>query len=63
MRDSILLELAARWEREAAPVATSAASQSNERDHGDAIGRGHREAKRECADTIRTLVKMLGEDK
>ena len=61
MKDDILLELASRWEREAndnIPV-----DGSPEAAISNAVERGHRECKRECADTIRTLVSVLGEGK
>lgn len=58
MNDSVLLELARRWE--------SDATEPKARDGSDAaivtnaIAQGERQEKRECADTLRTLVDMLG---
>lgn len=59
MKDSILLELAARWERDAKTPEITDGSQ--EAAIENAVARGHRECKRECADTIRTLISVLGE--
>lgn len=52
MNDNVLLELANRWRDDA----------SNLNDTGvvDLKTLGHREAKRECADTLRMLVSILG---
>ena len=59
MKDAILVELAARWDRDATdPHIEDGSEDAKIR---NAISRGERQAKRECADTIRTLVKMLGE--
>lgn len=59
MKDAVLLELANRWELEAkAPDCedgSEAAKVSN------AAGHAHRQAMRACADTLRSLVKMLGD--
>lgn len=60
MKDSILVELAARWDRDAAnPHVEDGSEEAKIR---NAISRGERQAKRECADTIRALVQMLGGD-
>ncbi|MCK4827109.1 hypothetical protein KA005_65865 [bacterium] len=59
MNNEVLLELAARWERDARPV--GAEDGSEEARIGNAVQQGQRECKRECADTLRTLVKMLGD--
>jgi hypothetical protein len=59
MNKEVLLELAARWERDARPL--GAEDGSEEARIGNAVAQGHRECKRECADTLRTLVQMLGE--
>jgi hypothetical protein len=58
MKDAILLELAERWERDAVPPQCS--DGSPEAAIGNAVDKGQREAKRECADTLRTLVSILG---
>jgi len=59
MKDTILIELAARWEREA--VTPDCLDVSEEDAIGDYIEQGNRKAKRECADTLRILVSMLGD--
>lgn len=58
MKDAILIELAARWDRDA--VSPQCDDGSEEAKVANAVRRGERQAKRECADTIRTLVQMLG---
>ena len=58
MKDAILLELAERWERDA--VSPQVADGSPEAAVGNAKAQGQRESKRECADTLRTLVLLLG---
>ena len=58
MKDAVLMELAERWEREAKTPEIEDGS-----DHakiGNAKGQGWREGKRECAETLRVLVGMLG---
>lgn len=58
MKDAILLELAARWERDAK---TPQCEDGDPRAQlTNAEYKGERQAKRECADTLRTLVQMLG---
>lgn len=59
MKDSILLELARRWDQDA--MEPHALDGSPEAVEGNAVARGERQAKRECADALRTLVSMLGE--
>jgi len=61
MKDAILLELANRWEQEA--KTPECLDGSPEADIRNAVSKGHRECKRECADTVRTLVSLLGEAK
>ena len=59
MKDAVLLELAARWEREAkAPECEDGSEQAK---IPNAIASGERRALRACADTLRTLIDMLGE--
>ncbi|HEY0684677.1 MAG TPA: hypothetical protein VGD45_20240 [Steroidobacter sp.] len=58
MNDSVLLELARRWESDA--KTPNAMDGSDEAKIPNAIAQGERQAKRECADTLRTLVSMLG---
>ena len=58
MKDAILIELAARWDRDA--IAPQRESGYEDAKIGNAVSKGERQAKRECADTIRTLVQMLG---
>ena len=62
MNPEVLLELAKRWEADAKPPDTMEASEEGNCDHAKQEGKaqGEREAKRECADTLRTLVSMLG---
>lgn len=58
MNDAVLIELARRWEMDARePVAMDG---SDEARIPNAIAQGERQAKRECADMLRTLVSMLG---
>ncbi len=59
MKNEVLLELAARWDRDAKPPQCQDGSEGAREQN--AIDKGHRECKRECADTLRTLVKLLGE--
>lgn len=58
MKDVILIELAARWDRDA--ISPQVEDGSEEAKIRNTVSRGERQAKRECADTLRTLVKMLG---
>ena len=58
MKDAILLELAARWERDA--VAPQCEDGSPDAQRGNNIAQGRREGKRECADALRSLVQLLG---
>ena len=59
MKDAILLELAARWEREAkAPEIEDGSEQAKV---PNAIARGERQGMRMCADALRMLVQMLGD--
>lgn len=58
MKDSILLELAHRWERDAQEP--RAVNGSDEARIPNAVAQGERQAKRECADALRTLVQLLG---
>jgi len=59
MNDSVLLELARRWELDARTP--NAMDGSDEAKIPNAIAEGERQAKRECADTLRSLVLMLGQ--
>lgn len=58
MNDSVLIELARRWESDA--EIPNAMDGSDEAKVPNAIAQGERQAKRECADTLRVLVSMLG---
>lgn len=60
MKDAILIELAARWERDA--TTPECEDGSKEAEIGNAIAKGERQTKRECADTLRALVSMLGQE-
>lgn len=59
MKDAVLLELAARWERDA--KAPDCEDGSEEAKISNAKARGERETLRMCADTLRSLVQMLGD--
>ena len=59
MKDAVLLELATRWDKEA--KSPECQNGSKEAEIGNAKAEGGRETKRECADTLRTLVGMLGD--
>lgn len=59
MKDEVLVELARRWERDAAEPGVEDGSPGAE--VNNAKSQGMRETKRECADTLRTLVLILGE--
>jgi hypothetical protein len=59
MKDAVLLELAARWERDAkAPQCEDGAEAAR---LSNAKQAGNREGRRECADALRMLVALLGE--
>ena len=59
MKNSVLLELAKRWDSDAEePTVTNGSSEAVV---SNSIAKGHREAKRECADTLRKLIDMLGD--
>ena len=58
MKDAVLLELVARWEREA--VAPDCEDGSLEAQRGNDIARGRREGLRECADALRMLISIIG---
>jgi hypothetical protein len=58
MKDLILLELARKWEIDASdPKTANGASEAAIR---NATDKGIREGKRECADTLRSLIVLLG---
>lgn len=59
MKDAVLLELAARWDREAETPETQDGAE--EAKIGNAKAQGERECRRECADTLRILIRMLGD--
>lgn len=59
MKSSILLELAKRWEQDAVePQCQDGAPSAQE---FNAIAKGERQAKRECADALKMLVQLLGD--
>ena len=60
MKDAVLLELASRWEREA--KTPDCEDGSDEAKVSRAASHAHRQALRACADTLRSLVQMLGDD-
>ena len=58
MKEAILIELAKKWEIDASdPKITNGAPEAAIR---NAIDKGIREGKRECADALRSLVVLLG---
>ena len=59
MKDAILLELASRWEQES--KTPECQDGSPEAEISNAKSSGRRECKRECADTLRTLISMIGD--
>lgn len=61
MKDSILLELANRWEANIAKKGDQKGSP--EAMIPNAIEKGIREGKQECIDGLRSLVKLLGDGK
>lgn len=60
MKDTVILELAARFDRDGTPPL--AVDGSEEAKISNAYDQGLREGKRNCADAIRELVKLLGTD-
>ena len=59
MKSSILLELAKRWEQDA--VEPQLQDGAPEAQFCNAVAKGERQAKRECADALKTLVNLLGD--
>jgi hypothetical protein len=59
MKDSIILELCRRWEQ--AAIAPEYTVGNEEAKIQNAIDLGRRECYRECSDTLRTLVSLIGE--
>ena len=60
MKDAVLLELARRWDNDAQqPQCENGADDAQ---IANAIAKGERQAKRACADALRALVGMLGND-
>ena len=58
MNTAVLLELIRRWEHDATePTVMDGSEQAKV---PNAIARGQREAKRECADALRMLISLLG---
>lgn len=59
MKDAVLIELAARWERDAKePQCQDGCDEARV---PNAKAQGERETLRMCADTIRALVHLLGD--
>lgn len=56
MKDEILQELARRWDRDAKVL-----DDTDEATAKNSYNQGRRETLRECADTVRALVSLLGE--
>jgi hypothetical protein len=62
MKDAVLLELAARWERDAQPPKEVVAIDESEAGKiAHAKVEIEREILRACADTLRSLVKLIGD--
>lgn len=59
MKDSVLLELAARWQADAEPPKISQGTVDPVEQAKAAHALGVRETKRECADGLRMLVQLL----
>lgn len=59
MKDAVLLALAERWVHDAKCPEAEVGSPEAAIDNAKA--QGAREAKRECADTLRTLIQTIGE--
>jgi hypothetical protein len=60
MKSAILLELAARWERDARPPQCE--DGAPEAQLTNAQYKGERRAKGMCAEDLRVLVRVLGDD-
>jgi hypothetical protein len=58
MKDAILLELAARWDRDGKPPQVEDGDPRAQMTNAEY--KGERSAKRECANTLRELIRMLG---
>ena len=58
MKDSILIELASKWDRDANPSYPEDGSPSAAL--SNAVEQGRRAGLRECAMSLRTVVKILG---
>ena len=59
MKDSVLYELANRWDRDA--EAPNCEDGSPEAQRGNDVAKGIREGKRECADCLRSLIQLIGD--
>ena len=59
MRDSIVLELAKRWDAAARDPMVEDGSPDAE--INNAVARASREVRRECAESLRVLVALLGD--
>jgi len=59
MKDAVLIGLAERWKAEAETPETVGGSEDTA--VSDAIKQGDRRTKRECAETLLTLVRLLGD--
>lgn len=59
MKDAVLMELAKRWDTEAENPVCEDGSESAR--IGNAVAKGRREAKAECAERLRLLINMLGD--
>lgn len=59
VKNSVLIELAKRWDDDAKEP--EFLDGSNEAIVSNSIAKGERHAKRECADTLRKLIEILGD--
>lgn len=58
MKKEVLIALADRWEQDA--VTPKCENGADDAKIGNALQKGIREGKRECADGLRTLIEMFG---
>ena len=58
MKNEVLLELAARWENDAIEPNTQDGSEDAKMPN--AVQKGIREGKRECADGLRSIIDLIG---
>ena len=60
INETVILELAKRWELEADPPSTEdLPEEADDRNVTQSCDRTYRECKRECADALRSLVDLI----